>query len=164
VAYDWGAGKSVRAVAAEAEGLFPATRMSTYLRKRFPRRFRGLTVSDIKAIVPPSEWHHVGKKYNRVDYYSLTNVFEYRHYLRRRIAVRRENSRLWKMLQNGEGAVDLHKPEAPGEYWHTLEKKYTDLSDAVLCKLLAAELALRSASSDSVGGWLCRITGYNRPL
>jgi len=144
MAYDWGAGKSVRAVLAEAEGLLPATRMAAHLRRRFPRRFRGLKGSDIAAVVPPAEWHHVGKTYREVNYYGLADIYEHRYDLRRRIAVRRENSRLWKKLQNGEGDVALHMPEAPGEYWHTLERKYTDLADEAVYGLLAAEMDLRS--------------------
>jgi len=57
-----GYSKSNNAIAAEQEGLFPASVLARKLR---------VSTEAIKSILVPEEWHHTSSWYNRTDYYSL---------------------------------------------------------------------------------------------
>lgn len=62
-----GYSKSNNAVAAEAEGLYPAS----VLAKRI-----GVRAAAIKALMRPTEWHHTSAWYNRTQYYSEDDALE----------------------------------------------------------------------------------------
>lgn len=55
-----GYSKSNNAIAAEAEGRFPASVLARKL---------GVKTGAIKALMSPGEWHHTSKRYNVTDYY-----------------------------------------------------------------------------------------------
>jgi hypothetical protein len=58
--YDWGAGKSQRAVIAEDRGLMTATQLGKKL---------GVSAKSVRAVLYTDEWHHTSKMYNKTDYY-----------------------------------------------------------------------------------------------
>lgn len=69
-----GQGRSTRAEEAEAEGKLPLTRATKVLAQRL-----GVTQKVARATleaVGPSEWHHVGKCGQQVDYYDINDVLE----------------------------------------------------------------------------------------
>ena len=59
--YD-GFSKSNNAIAAEENGLYPASVLA--------RRLKVKTAA-VRALLAPEEWHHTSKRYNRTDYYSI---------------------------------------------------------------------------------------------
>ena len=76
--YNWHAGKSNNAVAAEAEGLVVKSKLTAYWLKA-----HGIeeTVGFIKFLIQagkicPTERHHTSKFFNRTDYYSAEEVVE----------------------------------------------------------------------------------------
>ena len=76
--YNWRAGKSNNAVAAEAEGLVVKSKLTAAWLKA-----RGIeeTVGFIKFLIQagkicPTEWHHTSKFFNRTDYYSAEEIIE----------------------------------------------------------------------------------------
>ena len=76
--YNWFAGKSNNAVAAEAEGLVVKSKLTAAWLKA-----HGIDekVSFIKflirgGIVVAAEWHHTSKFFNRTDYYSAEEIIE----------------------------------------------------------------------------------------
>lgn len=76
--YNWRAGKSNNAVAAEAEGLVVKSKLTAAWLKA-----HGIeeTVGFIKFLIQagkicPTEWHHTSKFFNRTDYYSAEEIIE----------------------------------------------------------------------------------------
>lgn len=76
--YNWRAGKSNNAVAAEAEGLVVKSKLTAAWLKA-----HGITetVGFIKFLIQagkicPAEWHHTSKFFNRTDYYSAEEIIE----------------------------------------------------------------------------------------
>lgn len=76
--YNWHAGKSNNAVAAEAEGLVVKSKLTAAWLKA-----HGIaeTVGFIKFLIQagkicPTEWHHTSKFFNRTDYYSAEEIIE----------------------------------------------------------------------------------------
>lgn len=76
--YNWFAGKSNNAVAAEAEGLVVKSKLTASWLKA-----HGIEepVSFIKflirgGIIVAAEWHHTSKFFNRTDYYSAEEIIE----------------------------------------------------------------------------------------
>jgi hypothetical protein len=76
--YNWHAGKSNNAVAAEAEGLVVKSKLTASWLKA-----HGIeeTVGFIKFLIQagkicPTEWHHTSKFFNRTDYYSAEEIIE----------------------------------------------------------------------------------------
>ena len=76
--YNWHAGKSNNAVAAEAEGLVVKSKLTAACLKA-----HGIaeTVGFIKFLIQagkicPTEWHHTSKFFNRTDYYSAEEIIE----------------------------------------------------------------------------------------
>ena len=65
--YDWGMGKSQRAVLAEENGLMTATQLGKSLR---------VSARAVKLVLAPVEWHHTSKMYNKTDYYDPSEVTE----------------------------------------------------------------------------------------
>ncbi len=63
--YDWGEGKSQRAVAAESRGLRTATQTAKVF---------GVSTKTIRAVLAPVEWHHTSKMFNATDYYDPSLV------------------------------------------------------------------------------------------
>jgi len=63
--YDWQAGKSARAVAAEAAGLLTASQLG--------RRYK-VSAAAVEHVMVPAEWHHTSKFYNATDYYNPDDV------------------------------------------------------------------------------------------
>jgi hypothetical protein len=63
--YDWGEGKSQRAVEAESRGLRTATQMA----KAF-----NVSAKTIRTALHPVEWHHTSKMFNATDYYDPSLV------------------------------------------------------------------------------------------
>ena len=64
--YD-GFSKSNNAIAAEENGLYPASVLA--------RRLKVKTAA-VRALLSPEEWHHTSKRYNRTDYYSTEGAVE----------------------------------------------------------------------------------------
>lgn len=62
-----GYSKSNNAVAAEEEGLFPATIAAKKL---------GVSAAAIKEILHPCEWHHTSSWFNRTNYYNISDLSE----------------------------------------------------------------------------------------
>lgn len=76
--YNWRAGKSNNAVAAEAEGLVVKSKLTAAWLKA-----HGIAegVGFIKFLIQagkicPTEWHHTSKFFNRTDYYSAEEIIE----------------------------------------------------------------------------------------
>jgi len=63
--YNWRAGKSARAVAAEAFGLVTASELG--------RRYK-VSATAVKHVLVPAEWHHTSKFYNATNYYDPDDV------------------------------------------------------------------------------------------
>jgi len=63
--YDWEAGKSARAVAAEAAGLLTASQLGQLHR---------VSAAAVEHVLPPVEWHHTSKFYNATYYYNPDEV------------------------------------------------------------------------------------------
>lgn len=76
--YNWRAGKSNNAVAAEAEGLVVKSKLTAaWLQTHGIEE----TVGFIKFLIQagkicPTEWHHTSKFFNRTDYYSAEEIIE----------------------------------------------------------------------------------------
>lgn len=89
MAYDWLAGKSVRAVEAENGGLLVASKLAARIRK-IGGRYRKCTAADVAAGLAAHEWHHTSKFFNKVNYYDFRDLgqLENRQMLREAIAVR----------------------------------------------------------------------------
>lgn len=71
-----GYSKSVNAVQAEANGLYPASVIARKIGG-------GATAAGVRAIMEPQEWHHTSCRYNRTDYYSLFDAQESAELIRR---------------------------------------------------------------------------------
>lgn len=83
----FGYSMSNRAVEAYARGLKPATKMVAYLKKRYPRTFRGLTPAILRSVLGRGEeWHHTSAKYNCTEFYSVQQVFDNREDLKAELA------------------------------------------------------------------------------
>ena len=54
-----GYSKSNNALDAEADGLFPASKL----------KLKGVTAVKVREFFEPWEWHHTSKNYNRTNYY-----------------------------------------------------------------------------------------------
>jgi hypothetical protein len=98
--YNWAAGKSNRAVAAEAAGRMTATAFAQWVRKW--RRYAGCTAADVAGALPASEWHHTSKFFNRTCYYDPLVLLcaEYRAELIKRIGQRKEYAKIRKRLRD----------------------------------------------------------------
>lgn len=76
--YNWFAGKSNNAVAAEAEGLVVKSKLTAaWLQAHGIEE----TVGFIKFLIQagkiyPMEWHHTSKFFNRTDYYSAEDIID----------------------------------------------------------------------------------------
>lgn len=90
---------SWNAIRAYEEGLLPTSKMVKYLKKRFPRTFRGLDTKIFKACVPVEEWHHTSKMYNETPFYSIQNVYEVRHVLKKVIHLKKEVDKKIKTIK-----------------------------------------------------------------
>ena len=110
--YAWEHGKSWNAVKAEREGKMVASDWAKWLR-RFPR-YRGLKAVDFQALVEECEWHHSSKFYNEVNYYDCEGVFEARHELRERAALRKEFAKLTREMKK-RGITHLHFVDDDGQ-------------------------------------------------
>ena len=119
--YDWNAGKSVRAVQAEEDGLLTATEMAKYLKARFPKSYRGVTAGDINLVVVASEWHHTSKMYNKTNYFSLGAVCDYRRELQAQIINRKQAAKLFKILAE-DNRVVIHINDGTDAVWHYVAK------------------------------------------
>lgn len=76
--YNWHAGKSNNAVAAEAEGLVVKSKLTaTWLKAHGIEEKVGFIKFLIQAgKICPTEWHHTSKFFNRTDYYSAEEIIE----------------------------------------------------------------------------------------
>jgi len=63
--YDWQAGKSNRAVEAEAAGLLTASKLG--------RQYK-VSAAAVKHFLSPAEWHHTSKFYNATNYYDPSDL------------------------------------------------------------------------------------------
>lgn len=115
---------SNNAVAAYRNGLMPATKLASHLRKK---GFRGITAEIIKRVLKADEWHHTSKMYNAVNFYSIQNVYENRRCLRQAMKIRQDQVKIffkswnfwqeidprkidWKITnRNGNHIVDFNK-------------------------------------------------------
>jgi hypothetical protein len=77
---------SFNAHVAQRQGRFPASYWPKILRGM--NLFKGITTADIKSHVHTSEWHHASVRANRVNYYSLGDIFSARSALRAAITAR----------------------------------------------------------------------------
>ena len=97
--YD-GYSMSNRARQAYSEGLLPASKMVTQLKKRYPRSFRGLTVAIFREVVGRGdEWHHTSAKYNQTEFYSMKSVYDCRAELKKAISHKSSTAQLFKKLE-----------------------------------------------------------------
>lgn len=62
-----GYSKSINALEAEDDGLFPASICAKKL---------GVSTAAIKEILRPSEWHHTSGWFNKTDYYDISDLSE----------------------------------------------------------------------------------------
>lgn len=69
--YNYERMKSNNAIIAEASGIFPGSHIVKKL------KIKGLTVAKLKKLVNPCEYHHTGTKYQKTDYYDLSECFEF---------------------------------------------------------------------------------------
>lgn len=67
--YNWSRGKSDRAVAAEEEGLFPASEIA--------KRLKLPSAACVKEHIRAKEWHHTSGWFNKTDYYDLEECTEF---------------------------------------------------------------------------------------
>ena len=76
--YNWRAGKSNNAVAAEAEGLVVKSKLTAaWLQAHGIEEKVGFIKFLIQAgKICPTEWHHTSKFFNRTDYYSAEESIE----------------------------------------------------------------------------------------
>lgn len=70
--YNWSKGKSNNAVAAESNGIVPASQFAKFV-KRF-KAYRGCTAADVKKAFTRTEYHHTSKFFNSTDYFDLTDL------------------------------------------------------------------------------------------
>jgi hypothetical protein len=63
--YDWGEGKSERAVLAESRGLRTATQIAKLFK---------VSSQTVRSVLSPTEWHHTSKMFNETDYYDPDTV------------------------------------------------------------------------------------------
>ena len=97
--YD-GYSMSNRARQAYSEGLLPASKMVTQLKKRYPRSFRGLTVAIFREVVGQGdEWHHTSAKYHQTEFYSMKSVYDCRAELKKALCSKLSAAQLLKKLQ-----------------------------------------------------------------
>ena len=115
--YDWKAGKSNNAVAAEKDGLMVASKLAAVVKRH--RRFRGCTAADVAAVLPASEWHHSSKFFNEVNYYDPAVLLEegYRRELAERIANRKRRA---KLRQEAVRRGVAYLMTADGDPWYRL--------------------------------------------
>lgn len=76
--YDWMQGKSNNAVAAEMNGMVPKSKIT---RELLELHGIELSVKDVKALIAmgefrSSEWHHTSSRFNRTEFYDLTDLAE----------------------------------------------------------------------------------------
>lgn len=67
--------------------------------------FRGLTIAEIGAFFPESEWHHVGNSFREVKYYERADVAQYLNYESRRalknfIKYKKEEKKHYEFFKN----------------------------------------------------------------
>lgn len=76
--YNWFAGKSNNAVAAEAEGLVVKSKLTAaWLQAHGIEETVGFVKFLIQAgKIYPTEWHHTSKFFNRTDYYSAEDIID----------------------------------------------------------------------------------------
>jgi len=76
--YNWHAGKSNNAVAAEEEGLVVKSKITaTWLQAHGITEKAGFIKFLIQAgKIYPTEWHHTSKFFNRTDYYSAEDIID----------------------------------------------------------------------------------------
>ena len=76
--YNWFAGKSNNAVAAEEEGLVVKSKITTaWLQAHGIAEKVGFIKFLIQAgKIYPTEWHHTSKFFNRTDYYSAEDIID----------------------------------------------------------------------------------------
>lgn len=124
MAYNWSRGKSVRACAADDNGLMPATAFAKWARQW--RRFRGCTATDVVASLGPSEWHHTSKFYRATNFYDPRDLrfAAERDALALAIADRREFLRLFDQLAI-DGTVQL--TTSTGALWCKIRKSDTHM-------------------------------------
>lgn len=67
--YNWIELKSNNALEAEANGKIPVSEFVKWL-SSFGGGYKRCTIKDVLAVIPSKEWHHVGKRYRKVFYYS----------------------------------------------------------------------------------------------
>ena len=83
--------KSNRAVYAESQGLFPASKIAK-------RLGHGCTVAGIREVLEPTEWHHTSKMYNTTDYFDFREAQEHFEEIKK-ASIKKENS---KTLNNAK--------------------------------------------------------------
>lgn len=111
--------ESVNAAEARERGCLPASHWTKRLR-RF-RRFKGCQAQDIKAACGcGDEWHHVSKKYNRVDFYSPIQILEHRREIADAIATRKQRAE-WIKRADAEGVTQIWTRD--GYLWYDLPKR-----------------------------------------
>jgi hypothetical protein len=119
--YDWAAGKSNNAVAAEANGKMPASHLAKRIKRH--KRFRGCTAGDIARTMDACEWHHSSKFYNQVYYYDFRDLWytDIRDKLAEEIAARKEYKKLQKQAQKA-GMTWFTMPD--GGQWYPIPTKW----------------------------------------
>ena len=116
--YD-GYSMSNRARQAYSEGLLPASKMVTQLKKRYPRSFRGLTVAIFREVVGQGdEWHHTSVKYHQTEFYSMKSVYDCRAELKTVLRSNLSAAQLLKKLQKAgrEYLITEGKVWIPADY------------------------------------------------
>lgn len=121
--YD-GYSRSNNAIIAEEEGKYPASKFASIVKKH--KKYKGCTASDVSAVLLIDEWHHTSCRYNRTNFYTLTDLLEInnRNKLAIEIANRKEFTRLLKKAQQ---AGITHTLTDTGEEWFPLPKKWRGL-------------------------------------
>jgi len=118
--YD-GYSRSNNAIMAEDEGKYPASKFAAKVKKY--KKYRGCTATDVKAALEPDEWHHTSCKYNRTDFYAITDLgwHKYREKLENEIKTRKEFTKLAKLAKK----VGLtHVMTSTGEKWYPIPEKW----------------------------------------
>lgn len=72
--YNWKAGKSNNAVAAENKGIVTASALAKFV-KRF-KNYKGCTAADVKKALIRAEFHHTSKFFNATDYFDLRDLLD----------------------------------------------------------------------------------------
>jgi hypothetical protein len=113
-----GYSRSNNAIAAEAEGRFPASKFAKRA-ARF-RMFKGCTAADVRACFTTGEYHHTSKRYNSTLFYDFLELIESsaRRRLAEHIAARKELARLLREAKR-RGVTAILMPEN-GREWYPL--------------------------------------------